>query len=176
MGNNYNLNLDYLTDFERDEFLALVSKIAERQHRAERKGWKPEVGESYFAIESSAYAEECIVNYRVDSDYDEFNIAIGNCFRTREEAEFAVEKLKLIAEMKRYIAKHDNVGVDWNAQLKTKYGLGYNCGDGSPFVAVAYNVNRGGIYAGDAIVMENMIKEIGEDRIKKYYFGVKENG
>jgi len=172
MGNNYNLNLDYLTDSERDEFLALVSKIAERQHRAESKGWKPEIGESYFAIESSECADRRIVNYCVDSDYDKFNIAIGNCFRTRVEAEFAVEKLKVITEMKRYIAEHDNVGVDWTAHLKTKYGLGYNYGDDSPFIAVAYNVNRGGIYAGDAIVMENMIKEIGKDRIKKYYFGI----
>ena len=79
---------------------------------------------------------------------------------------------EVIAEMKRYIFEHDDVGVDWDAHSKVKYGLGYNYDEDSLFVFVAYDINRGGLYAGDSIVMENMIKEIGKDRIKKYYFGV----
>ena len=38
---------------------------------------------------------------------------IGNYFKTREEAEFAVEKLKVIAEMKRFAEEH-NEWIDWN--------------------------------------------------------------
>ena len=59
--------------------------------------WKPENDEDYWFI--SSYAEL----YRVEwTDYssDKDRLSIGNVFRTEEEAEFQIEKLKVLAELK----------------------------------------------------------------------------
>lgn len=171
---NIEVNLNNLTKEEQEQFNALVEKA----NKPKSKVWKPEVGEEYFCIDTfRAKIIPMVWDRLADgiNNGDNFCYAIGNCFKTRGEAEFALERLKVIAEMKRYITEHDDTGVDWNTHLKVKYSLGYNYDEDRLFVCVAYDINRGGLYAGDSIVMEDMIKEIGEDRIEKYYFGVGEN-
>lgn len=51
--------------------------------------WKPKVGEVYYFIASSLYII-CTKNYNVNSE----RINSGNCFRTKEQAEQALERVK----------------------------------------------------------------------------------
>lgn len=170
---NIEVNIDNLTKEEQEQLNALVEKA----NKPKSKVWKPEVGESYFAVESSECADNRIVNYCVDSEYDKFNIAIGNCFKTHEEAEFAVEKLRVIAEMKRYITEHDEMELDWENCEQEKHYILYYHDTGT--IETDYNICTrivdNSLYASSSEVLEGMINEIGEDRIKKYYFGVGEN-
>jgi hypothetical protein len=55
--------------------------------------WKPKVGESYWIIE--LYPIKAVNQITSDGfNKDEYLYKIGNCFKTREEAERALEKVK----------------------------------------------------------------------------------
>lgn len=61
--------------------------------------WKPESGEDYWTVDGSMQVS-CETN--IDASFDIARIAVGNCFRTREEAEEAAEELKRsLAEFRR---------------------------------------------------------------------------
>jgi len=162
---NIEVNLDNLTKEEQEQFNALVKKA----NKPKSKVWKPEVGQTYYNFAATNLIWR-------DTDIDMFNYAIGNCFKTRKEAEFALERLKVIAEMKRYIAEHDDMKLDWSNPEQEKWYLRYWHYDNSIFIdhnnLGAQSVDSS-FHTSNEKILEDMIKEIGEDRIKKYYFGVK---
>ena len=163
---NIEVNLNNLTKEEQEQFNALVEKA----NKSKSKAWKPEEEKQYYCIEAGGK----IKNFKYISAFDKFNYTMGNCFKTREEAEFALERLKVIAEMKHYIAEHDDVELDWNSCEQEKYYILYyydtDSIDIDYFRQTQFVDNS--LYASSEEILENMIKEIGEDRIKKYYFGV----
>jgi len=65
----------------------------------------PQEGDTYYLIRS----EGTLDSSRFYNDYpDDINrITIGNCFRTEEEAEFEVGRLKVITEMKKFAEPED---------------------------------------------------------------------
>lgn len=170
---NIEVNFNNLTKEEQEQFKALVEKA----NKPKSKVWKPEENKDWYYFLTPAYGEKCI-NYCFFSGgaFDKTNYIIGNCFRTKEEAEFAQERLKVIAEMKRYIAEHDDVELDWDNDSCPKYYLLFD--HITDFVHVDYDVSsqitEKSLCASSREIMNSMIKEIGEDRIKKYYFGVGE--
>ena len=106
-----------------------------------------------------------------DSLYDENAYAIGNCFKTKEEAEFEIERQKVIVELKRFAEKN-------NERLGPMvYYINGSYYDDSDYFVIG---TCGNIYSlGSSIPMfsssdvaEKAIMKIGEDRLKKYYFGV----
>ena len=161
---NYEVNLENLTPEEQEQFNALVEKA----NKPKSKVWKPADREDYYTVKLSG------TYIWVDDDIDDFNYSIGNCFKTKEEAEFALKRLKVITEMRRYIVEHDDVELDWSNSTQEKCILIYNY----PLKLISvdsFNLIQGietSLYASSREIMKNMIKEIGEDRIKKYYFGV----
>lgn len=169
---NIEVNFNNLTKEEQEQFNALVEKA----NKPKSKVWKPEVGEKYYCVG----ADDGVGCYKYDCPFDKLNYVIGNCFKTEEEAKFALERLKVIAEMKRYIAEHDNVELDWKNSEQPKYHLamehlnGYRYGVG--FLEPVYTVQDSSrfLYASSDTIILDMIKEIGEERVKKYYFGVGE--
>jgi len=100
--------------------LALKTKITilesrmcdcNKESESSSKIWKPECDEKYYYIDDEvAVLSETWGNESVHED----GYAIGNCFKTKEEAELAVEKLGLLAKFKRYALEHD-------ARAFTKY-------------------------------------------------------
>lgn len=77
----------------RQDALEAMIKAYEEQAEAEF----PKDGDTFYFLKP--YGEIGNLTFREGSGAPV--IAIGNCFRTKEEAEFAVEQLKVIAEMKR---------------------------------------------------------------------------
>ena len=165
---NIEVNFNNLTKEEQEQLNALVEKA----NKPKSKVWKPEIGERFYYIMSNDTTIDYFA-WRGDAT-DEAHYTIGNCFKTREEAEFALERLKVIAEMKRYIAEHDDVKLDWNDCEQSKYYLVYNhytvfidCLSSSAIQSV-----ERGLCASKGSILSDMLGKIGEDRIKKYYFGV----
>lgn len=99
-----------------------------------------------------------------DSSVDKHLKSIGNVFETEGEAEFAVEKLKVEAELRKF-SQHPNVGaVKWFIV----------CGD-SGNVYTSYTnqeIFQGSIYFESAEKIRQALESVGEERIKKYIFGV----
>lgn len=153
------LNIENLNKEEREHLIRLVEK-------ANKKGskiWKPDLGEAYYVIDDCSAVYKSAAGLAHDESIDEGRYSIGNCFKTREEAEFALERHKVIVELERF-AKENNP----EAPPYLCYHLICVCGE----VRVA--AFSGVITFTDMDVAQRAVKVIGEDRLKRYYFGIKE--
>ena len=162
--NELKVNFENLTAEERAELLKLVEKA----NKPKSKVWKPEREEEYYDIHDTGIGG--YVWY--DSHFDNNNYAIGNCFKTREEAQNAVERLKIRAELQRFADEH-NEPIDWKNRNTAKWYIRFNYDDEivecSRVRAVRDTFQ---IYFTSEEVAEAAVQSVGEDRIKKYLFGV----
>lgn len=115
------------------EKLEELQKEAEEQKKQEEpKPWKPERGEEYFAVED--VADVVPYTYCEDS-IDEYNIQLGNCFRTKERAEQVTKKMRLLLRLEQL---HDmlcpDYEPDWNNDGELKFCLAHYCDDDCWFV------------------------------------------
>lgn len=105
-----------------------------------------------------------------DND-DNRRYAIGNIYRTEEEAEFAIEQFKVISQLKEYA----DDGKEWdgdNEHWFIEYNANEKCIRADYFLAtknIPFN-----IYFSSEEQAEKAIAVIGEERLKKYYFCVEE--
>lgn len=154
---NITVNLENLSDKERETLLAIIEKA----NKPKPKLWKPERHEEYYAISTckgdiSKYANK-------NQLYTDDSFVIGNCFRTQKEAEFAVERLKVIQELREFACeKLEDDKIRWYLYL-TK---GCVC---TSWVKSL----QGDLCFQTEQDAEAAIKAVGEERIKKYYFGIK---
>lgn len=165
MKSTITVNLNNLTDNEREQLLKLVSK----SHTEKKsKVWKPKEGNYYYCINYYGQVYDNVYLPTIGSEA----YKLGNCFKTREEAEFALEKQKLITEIKRYIAENDPEELDWENHNQPKCYIFYHYVD--DFLDKTYDlISRGmDIYFSDKFNWKKMVSDIGEDRIKKYLFEV----
>jgi len=159
-----NIDLSVLNNEEKIQFYNLLKKIQQP------KAWKPKAGENYFYI--NQHAEVMNGNWSNES-VDIGRYSIGNCFKTGEEIKFTIEKLKVEAEIRRYIEANDTEKIDWNNSKQHKCYLIYL--HIHNMISVKYantTMIQGPIYFSKNINVDDMIKTIGADRIKKYLFGV----
>lgn len=123
--------------------------------------WKPKQDENYFMITTDG----SIYCWRGCCGSETYRYKSGNVFRTKAEAEFIAERLKVLAEMREwagnnydgaYIYYHrpsDDILTSWGNDSTCCFGdIHFKCVD-------------------DA---ENCIKAVGKERLKKYYFCVPE--
>lgn len=124
-------------------------------------------GDTYYAID---YGNMNVFSLVFNNDeYDLNCMALGNCFLTKEEAEYELERVKIENEMLRLGGRRefkkgeDNYYIfcDFSSQYDVRI---YKEKDGS--------YGKGMIYFDSIKDCRNAIDSIGEDRIKKYYFGV----
>ena len=124
----------------------------------------PEIGEYYFYINDTGdiYRTEYAPPYN-DDDY-ECRKDIGNIFRTRDEACFAVEKLKVEAELRKFSRPFVWGEENWILYMSAYRNifLGYENDE----------VCQGVIYFESEEKAEEAIEAVGEERIKKYIFGI----
>lgn len=168
MDNNITVNMENLSQEERTTLLSLIKKA----NKANSKVWKPEENETYYYLYSYGKIEEDTWD---NADEDRIRYAIGNCFKTRGEAEFATEKLKVIAELKRFSLEHNEGEIDWSNRCQNKHFLYFNHDKNRTCIsACTYSQYAQCIYYTSIEIARAAIQEIGEERIKKYYFEVKE--
>nr|DAQ67525.1 MAG TPA: Protein of unknown function (DUF2829) [Bacteriophage sp.] len=141
-----------------------------------KKWWEPKKDEKYYIICGDGSID--YNNYDGD-DADKRLMAIGSCFQTEQQSEFMVEKLKVIHELEKFAYENNEGEIDWNDINQAKYqlvGVGEDKGKNyikicSTFMLKELPFN---IYFTSEELAKKAIENIGEDRIKKYYFGVKE--
>ena len=137
----------------------------------ESKRWKPNEGDYYFYIMGDGDIAGGSWNKYCGVDADHF--AMNNCFKKEEEAEFALEKYKVYLELKNFADENNGGPIEWyNSNVENYYiYLGHD--DNTLCVGDCYICQDiGQIYFSSEELAKQAIKTVGEDRIKKYLFGV----
>ena len=162
---NFNVNIDNLTEEERNQLLALVKKS---------KVWKPKNSEKYYYMVSDGDMSEA--SWYDDSDIANDRYAIGNCFQTKKEAEFAVERLKVIAELKRFAQEHNEKEIDWRDYGQCKYYIFCEYHEHVEYIDIGCvkECKSNDICFTSEEIAQQAIDTIGEERLKKYYFEVED--
>lgn len=138
-----------------------------------KKWWEPEIRENYYLISSTGRID--CYSYEND-DTDKRFQSIGNCFQTEEQAKFMAEKLKVIRELEKFAFENNEKEIDWNNEDQEKYIITFNhitqdCGISLWRVSRSNPFN---VYFTSEELAKKAIETSGEGRIKKYYFGVKD--
>ena len=136
-------------------------KIKALKAEVQRQDEFPQDGDEYWYIDDYGY----ILNEKWDGfDFEEFRLEIGNVFKTREQADFAAEKLKVEAELRKYSRPFNygwdnyNIILTDNESVNTAYWSGVQ--------------SQGSIHFESRDKAQQAIESVGEERIKKYIFGV----
>lgn len=165
------LNMENLSEAERKQLLSLVEKANKPKRFCLNNIIS---GESYFFIDTDGEVWESRFSSSTSIATNRF--VIGNAFPTREAAEFAVERLKVIHEIKEFIAENDNGKLGLTDRNEFKYVLTYRIEDDEICVGVFHNavMSQKELCSSSRKVIVDMIRTIGKERIKKYYFGITE--
>ena len=150
-----------------DELKALKERITEleeqvKEEQDEREREFPQNGDDYWRLDNDA---EVMEMEWCGNSYDKSRLSIGNIFRTEEQAKFAVEKLKVEAELRKFSRPFE---LDAGNILIT-----FNTITGSlNFLYRDHNQSQGAIYFESVKKAQQAIDKVGTERIKKYIFGV----
>ena len=148
-----------------EELKALKQRIAELENQAKEEQEFPQYGETYSYINTYGGVESDIW----EGHFAERNmVKIGNFFKTEEEAELAVEKLKVEAELRKFSrpfkeGENENWFILWGTYKKE--------------VQIDWSrklVRQGTIYFESRKKANEAVESVGEERIKKYLFGVED--
>ena len=121
-----------------------------------------EDGERFYYLSLNGVAGKGIFN----SNYDKEMRDMGNTFLTRKEAEFEAERRKVEAILRKYSRPFKS--GEFNCMVK------YDTDNNMVFTSVARFHDLGVPVFASSEVAQKAIDEIGEDRLKKYWFGVTE--
>ena len=151
-----------------DKFKELEFKVKELEIEIEKlkekkdnKPWKPKYGVQYWYVNHS---NGVLSTYWLDNAVDKMRYDLGNVFSTREKAEFYKEQLKVEAALKRF-ARPFVVNED-NYSIVFKHGLN------TIRIWNSTTWQHDNIYFSTVEIAQKAIDTVGEERIKKYYFGV----
>lgn len=165
MSENITINLEGLSKEEREQLLGLVEKA-----KRPKKIWKPEHGDWYWYISSDGQVDNC---EWVNGPMDLGRYAMGNCFRTKDEATFAREKQKIKVELQRFADEHnDSDQEEWD-EANLHYYIEYDVSKDDFTSIPAVLVRRTSeVYFSSKEIAEDAVNKIGEKRIKKYLFNI----
>ena len=154
------------------ELEELQTKIKEVQNKIDdvkqEKAWPPKYGDTYRIIFSDGTVG---TTTWLNDQMDNRRMSAGNIFQTKEEAEFEVERRKLITELKKFAMKR----IDWRAnRYDGEMYYIYLSGKNEIKINRARGFVHSTLYFESPEKAKEAIATIGEDRVKKYYFEVDE--
>lgn len=165
---NLNVNLENLTNEEREALMKLVEKSQEKKSRV----WKPSDCELYWSMDSSL-----VFNSRwYDCEIDKERYECGNCFRTREEAEEELTRRQMLTKWKRLSIEAGEDENKWKHRENgwpkhwyvffDEFEKVINCGANDGYHSEStYFPSKQSLLAA--------ISELGEENVKKYILGIK---
>lgn len=142
-----------------------------KANKKESKIWKPRCEESYCYIDKLGRVKHYT---NVGDEVDKILYEIGNCFKTKEEAEFALGRQKVITELKRFALENNECELDWNNSTQCKYEIYYDTNNKMVNVNSLHTFKQNTVYFSSKEIAEKAIETIGKDRLKKYYFEIGE--
>ena len=145
-----------------EELKALKERIAELEEQAKKEDEFPQVGDIYWRIDDKGSVDNSLYN---DYYTDNHRQAIGNFFQTKEQAEFAVEKLKVEAELRKFSQPFEY------GKRNTEFYYGHGSNEIMYHSAGTTQI-QGTIHFESEEKAQQAIESVGIDRIKKYIFGV----
>lgn len=122
--------------------------------------WKPKNGEDYYYISDEGGVYRFEWN---DTFVDKGAYAIGNVFKTEEEAEFEAQRLKMLTELKRYARPFKAYSDNWELYYSYKFKK-------IDVRLLMVNQTLNALYFDSQERAQEAIDAIGEDLIKKYFF------
>lgn len=144
----------------------IEKKIKEKQEEEKAGRWKPDSGEYYYYVSGCGEVQRS--TFKELNSWDIECFEFGNCFETEEEAKFILEKLKVIAELKKYAEPKDRV---WDGN-NNHYFIYYDVIDGKIEINFRTIIKLPTIHFESEVKAKEAIEAVGEDRIKKYYLEV----
>ena len=147
-----------------EELKALKERIAELEEQAKEEQEFPQDGDIYWYI--SLYGAICCESWDGDN-IETYMLGVGNVYKTEQEAEFAVEKMKVEAELRKFSRGYIDGRNNWYIlyDFERKKVMRTN---------ELHHCHQGVIYFSDTYTTSEAIDTVGEERIKKYIFGVEE--
>lgn len=133
--------------------------------------WKPEENEEYYFN----YFDGLTDYYRNEFDNeDTMLMQIGNCYHTREKAEFEANREKYTRLFRQYVEQHSEP-LDWKNSNEKKYTLYYEY-IGKKIKYDNFSVCRyfSTIYASSEEVLKEAVDFVGEENVKKYILEIGE--
>ena len=165
MDNTITINMENLTQEERNQLISLVEKSNKTNLK---QSWRAAGNNIYYFVNNDLTVESAIEKYFA---IDNQRYRIGNYFKTREEAEFEKEKYLVYQELRNYALEHNDSELDWNNKEQYKYYI--FCHNKEILIGNDNTImDLGQIYFTSILIAKNAISSIGEDRIKKYLFGI----
>ena len=147
-----------------EELKALKERIAELEELAKDEQGFPQDSDGYWYIDDYGY----ILNEKWDGlDFEEFRLAVGNVFKTKDQAEFAAEKLKVEAELRKFSRPFKEDEYNYFIQIHPSH-------NNIVVESDDFYQTQGTIYFESTTIANEAIDAIGENRIKKYLFGLED--
>ena len=153
-----------------DNLQKVIETDKEEQKKKETKNhWKPITSEKYFFTYSDGDVDSVIWT---ENKADKGRYGLRNVFRTKEDAEFEVERRKIITELQNYADDHNGE----ISNLSDAFWIAFDENDMSITVETdSYLPPVGAVLFSDGGTAYDAIETIGEDRILKYMFRVNPN-
>ena len=163
---NIKVDMENLSEKEREQLISLIKKANQKS----KKRWRGEKNDHYYFITNSGMIAE---DFKNESAYDKHLYQLGNYFKTKEEAEFELNRRLVYQELKDYALEHNKIDIDWYDTEKCKWSIRYDYyRDCFTVSSWWYYQELGQIYFSSQDIALDAIKVVGRDRIKKYLFGV----
>ena len=146
-----------------DEIKALKQRIAELESQVDEEQAFPKYKDFYWGVNAKGKVFcDTWEGFKFEKDM----LSIGNVYQTENEAVLAVEKLKVEAELRKFSRSPNVSGVHWFIV----------CADSEEVYTLytTQEISQGTIYFESKKVAQQAIKSVGEERIKKYIFGVED--
>jgi len=145
---------------ELEKELAKLKANPPKREPGER--WEPEYGGQYWVVNVRG---ELIYQIWDDSGYDVESSNNFNIFQTKEEAEFARERTKVMREL-------DLWATDYSPSMgKDSYSISFSFELNKVCICPNFSFIKSHTFETEEIA-EQAIEAIGEERLKKYYFRV----
>lgn len=164
--NEIKLNLENLSDAEREQLMALVGKA----NKQKSKVWKPEYGDVYHLIGLGCSGDiGKLTWYNDESDIEAYEL--GNVFRTEEEAKEEITRRKILTKWKRLSIESGENENPWDRE-HGHYTV-YFSKDRVLIQCIVANKMSTTYFASKRSII-HAISEIGENNVKKYILEVNE--
>lgn len=143
-----------------------IEVLKNAEHENENNKNKPADGTYYYWLNSfGRVGHEKWGGITFEQKIDNGRFSVGNVFLTREEAEFEAERLKVVAELRKFAAPN-------NASFKNKHFFSIVFDHDSPRIVTLISnfLQHTDLFFESEEIAEKAIKKVGEDMIIKYYF------
>lgn len=153
-------------DFTAEDWKIWVEKPKDIKIR----NWQPKQSEIYYSILANGSID--YTTYDSNNRIDKQRLSSGNCFKTGEEAEHMLEKIKIINQLR----KLSNINFN-DTSDEAHYAIAYDVEANEITFNVSYYYKDlpFNIYFATEEALKKAVETIGEDNLKKYYFDIKDN-